>query len=83
MDTALHRHDISDRAWEIIAPHVPGKPGDWGGIAQDNRKFINAVVWILRTGSSLARSSAGTRRLEKHSPPLLPLARQRRMVALT
>ena len=51
MDTALHRHDISDRAWEIIAPHLPGKPGDWGGIAQDNRKFINAVVWILRTGA--------------------------------
>ncbi len=51
MDTALHRHDISDHSWEIIAPHLPGKKGDWGGIAKDNRQFINAVVWVLRTGA--------------------------------
>ena len=51
MDTALHRHDITDRAWEIIAPHLPGKRGDWGGVAKDNRTFVNAVIWILRTGS--------------------------------
>ena len=23
----------------------------WGGVAHDNRRFINAVFWILRTGS--------------------------------
>jgi transposase len=23
----------------------------WGGIARDNRLFINAVCWILRTGA--------------------------------
>jgi len=23
----------------------------WGGIAQDNRRFINGVFWILRTGA--------------------------------
>ena len=51
MDTILHRHDITDRAWEIIAPHLSGKKGDWGGVAKDNRRFINAVVWILRTGA--------------------------------
>ena len=51
MESALHRHDISDRAWEIIAPHLPGKKGDWGRVAKDNRQFINAVVWILRTGA--------------------------------
>jgi len=51
MDNTLHRHDITDHAWEILAPHLPGKPGDWGGVARDNRKFINAVVWILRTGA--------------------------------
>lgn len=52
MDNALHRHDISDRAWEIIAPHLPGKKGDWGRVAKDNRQFVNAVMWILHTGSS-------------------------------
>ncbi len=23
----------------------------WGGVAQDNRRFINAVFWIIRTGA--------------------------------
>lgn len=45
------RHDISDRVWERIEPHLPGRKGSWGGIAKDNRQFINAVFWILRTGS--------------------------------
>jgi len=51
MKNTPHRHDITDRAWKIIAPHLPGKQGDWGGVARDNRKFINAVMWVLRTGA--------------------------------
>jgi transposase len=50
--TASHRrHDISDPAWKILEPLLPGRPGSWGGIAQDNRRFVNAVFWILRTGA--------------------------------
>jgi transposase len=45
----LHRHDIPDRAWTLLEPHFPGRKGTWGGIARNNRKFINAVLWILRT----------------------------------
>lgn len=30
---------------------LPGQRGQWGGIAQDNRRFINGVFWILRTGA--------------------------------
>jgi transposase len=37
--------------WQILEPFLPGKKGDWGGIAADNRQFINAVFWILRTGA--------------------------------
>lgn len=48
---AYHRHDISDRVWELMAPHLPGQEGQWGGIAEDNRRFINGVFWILRTGA--------------------------------
>ena len=47
----LHRHDISDRAWKIIEPHLPGRAGTKSRPAKDNRKFINAVIWILRTGA--------------------------------
>ena len=45
------RHDISDEMWAIIEPHLPGQKGQWGGLAKDNHKFINAVFWILRTGA--------------------------------
>ena len=46
-----HRHDISDKVWELLKPLLPGQRGQWGGIAKDNRNFINAVFWILRTGA--------------------------------
>ena len=48
---AHRRHDLSDEAWELLEVHLPGRKGVWGGIAKDNRLFINAVLWILRTGA--------------------------------
>lgn len=48
---AHRRHDISDHVWELLGPHLPGRDGSWGGRAKDNRQFINAVFWILRTGA--------------------------------
>ena len=45
------RHDISDKVWALLEPHLPGREGAWGGVAKDNRLFINAVFWILRTGA--------------------------------
>jgi hypothetical protein len=48
---AHRRHDIDERAWKLLEPHLPGRKGAWGGIARDNRTFINAVFWILRTGA--------------------------------
>lgn len=51
MKEDYRRHDISDRAWRLLEPHLPGRRGSWGRVAKDNRKFINAVAWILRTGA--------------------------------
>lgn len=51
MNDDLHRHDISERVWTILEPLLPGRVGSWGGVAADNRRFINAVIWILRTGA--------------------------------
>lgn len=48
---AYHRHDISDHVWSLLEPHLPGRVGGWGRIAHNNRRFLNAVFWILRTGS--------------------------------
>ena len=51
MQPAHRRHDLSDRVWELLEPHLLGRKGTWGGNARDNRQFINAVFWILRTGA--------------------------------
>jgi transposase len=48
---AHRRHDISDRIWNTIAMVLPGSEGKVGRRAFDNRLFINAVFWILRTGA--------------------------------
>ena len=51
MAESYERYDISDNLWELIAPHTIGNEGTQGGNAKDTRKFINAVLWILRTGA--------------------------------
>ena len=51
MQNTYHRHDISEETWELLENHLPGRKGTWGGNARDNRQFINAVFWILRTGA--------------------------------
>lgn len=42
---------LSDAQWEQIAPELPGKPGDPGRRGRDNRRFVEAVLWIARTGT--------------------------------
>ena len=34
-----------------MEPLLPGGPGKRGRPAHDNRRFLNAVCWILRTGA--------------------------------
>lgn len=51
MAESHRRHDLSDKDWALLEPRLPGQAGQWGGIAKDNRLFLNAVFWILRTGA--------------------------------
>jgi transposase len=41
---------LEDEQWERIAPLVPGKEGDPDRSGEDNRLFLEAVLWIARTG---------------------------------
>ena len=47
----MRRHEIKDEDWERIKGMLPGQPGDPGVTAKDNRLFINAVLWIAKTGA--------------------------------
>lgn len=47
----LPRHAISDEDWERIKGLLPGKAGDPGVTAKDNRLFIDAVLWIAKTSA--------------------------------
>ena len=52
MSPSSHRrHDISDSIWEQIRDFLPGSSGRVGRPCADNRLFLNAVFWILRTGA--------------------------------
>lgn len=42
---------LRDDQFERIAALLPGKAGDPGRTAADNRLFVEAVLWIARTGS--------------------------------
>jgi transposase len=51
MGNEQQRHDISDTIWNLLSPLLPGQEGQWGGIAEDNRMFLNGVFWVLRAGA--------------------------------
>jgi transposase len=46
-----HRHAICDDDWDRIKDILPGRPGQPGVTAKDNRLFVNAVLWIGKTGA--------------------------------
>jgi transposase len=47
----LDRSVLSDAQWNTIAHLLPGKSGDPGRSGADSRLFVEAVLWIARTGA--------------------------------
>lgn len=47
----MHRYAISDNDFSRIKGLLPGQPGKLGRNANNNRLFIDAVLWIARTGA--------------------------------
>jgi transposase len=47
----MGRDLLRDDQWERIEGLLPGRAGCAGAQARNNRQFIEAVLWICRTGS--------------------------------
>jgi transposase len=45
------RYELSDGQWERICDLIPGRAGYVGRKGNDNRNFINGVLWVLRSGA--------------------------------
>jgi hypothetical protein len=52
---ARHRHDIDNRTWASLEPHLPRRKGAWGGIAHDNRTLYQRCALDIMHRRSLAR----------------------------
>ena len=47
----MDRAALSEAMWARVAPLLPGKDGDPGRSAGDNRLFLEAVLWMARVGA--------------------------------
>ena len=50
MAMVAERRMLNDAQWARIEPLCAGKEGDRGRTGEDNRRFVEAVLWIGRTG---------------------------------
>ncbi|MEM8737384.1 MAG: transposase [Planctomycetota bacterium] len=54
-----YRHALTEEPWNKIDEHLPGKTGDPKRTAADHRLFVNAVLYVLKTGILWADLPAG------------------------
>ena len=45
------RRELTNGQWRRIEQLLPGKAGDRGRHGEDNRLFVDAVLWIARSGA--------------------------------
>ena len=48
----MARHELTDQQWARLEPLLPGRRGGHGGVAINNRNFINAVLHLGKTGAA-------------------------------
>ena len=47
----VSRYELSDAQWRRIEGLLPGRADMVGRTAADNRRFVNGVLWVLRSGA--------------------------------
>lgn len=45
------RYELTDEQWAKVEPLLSGRKGTRGRPADNNRQFLNAIMWIARTGA--------------------------------
>lgn len=51
MSETRYEDELTDAQWARLAPLMPGGCRGKRGPRTDNRRFLNAVLWIARSGS--------------------------------
>ncbi|WP_222547212.1 IS5 family transposase [Asaia lannensis] len=46
----MARGDLTDREWALIGPLLPPEHGRWARPSGDNRRFLDGMLYVLRTG---------------------------------
>lgn len=44
------RYELSEGQWQRLELLLPGRVGMVGRPAEDNRRFVNGVLWVIRSG---------------------------------
>ena len=47
----VKRYELTDTQWRRIEALLSGKASDPGRSGEDNRLFVNGVLWVLRSGA--------------------------------
>ena len=64
------RHELTDAQWEQVKDLLPGKESDPGRTAADNRLFVDAVIYVLKT---IARPASLAPLIARRLPPIAHL----------
>ena len=70
----MDHYDLSDFEWSVIKPLLPNKPR--GVPRVDDRCVLDGIMWMLRSGSHLARPAGTLRALHHLLQPLQSLAQE-------
>lgn len=46
----MARGDLTDNEWALVGALLPAERGRWSRPAQDNRRFLNGMLYVLRVG---------------------------------
>lgn len=46
----MARGDLSDEEWALVGALLPSERGRWARPAQDNRRYLNGMLHVLRVG---------------------------------